>query len=209
MAIERRLQLVECTIEDGWVASAIKVAFATKDMKHVNQHFGAARSFAIYAVEQDKVCLMEAAEFGELAMDARPGEQGQDSTEGGDPNSKGATAPCGTEPEAPVSRRRSHPRDAGPLLNASGYYEDKLAAKIEVLKGCAAVYSQAIGASAIGKLRAENIQPLKVAPGTPISELLASLQDELKLGQSGWLVKAVERADPSRFNRMEEEGWEE
>jgi hypothetical protein len=50
-----------------------------------------------------------------------------------------------------------------------------------------------------------------VAPGTPISELLASLQDELKLGQSGWLVKAVraKSADPSRFNRMEEEGWEE
>jgi nitrogen fixation protein NifX len=158
MAIERRLQLVECTIEDSWVASAIKVAFATNDMKHVNQHFGASRSFAIYAVDQDRACLMEAAEFGELAMDSN---------------------------------------------------EEKLAVKIEVLEDCIAVYSQAIGASAINKLRAEHIQPIKVAPGTPISELLASLQDELKLGQSGWLVKAVERADPSRFNRMEEEGWEE
>ncbi len=161
MAIERRLQLVECTTEDGWVATALKVAFATSDMKHVDQHFGAARSFAIYAVDQEKVCLMEAAEFGMFDMDGN---------------------------------------------------EDKLAAKIDLLKDCIAVYSQAVGASAISQLRAKDVQPIKVAPGVLISELLTKLQDELKQGTSTWLAKAIKRvnaADPSRFNKMEEEGWQE
>ena len=49
--------------------ASIKVAFATSDMKHVDQHFGAAQSFAIYAVDMDHVCMVEASEFGRLDMD--------------------------------------------------------------------------------------------------------------------------------------------
>ncbi len=48
---------------------AVKVAFATADMKHVDQHFGAAESFAIYAVEQDESHLVEVIQFGQLEMD--------------------------------------------------------------------------------------------------------------------------------------------
>ena len=33
--------------------TAIKVAFATTDMVHVNQHFGSAKSFAVYAVDPE------------------------------------------------------------------------------------------------------------------------------------------------------------
>ncbi|MET0082446.1 MAG: NifB/NifX family molybdenum-iron cluster-binding protein [Sedimenticola sp.] len=161
MTLQRRLQLVGCNTEEQWMTTALKVAFATSDMKHVDQHFGAAQSFAIYAVDQEKACFVEANEFGQLAMDGN---------------------------------------------------EDKLAAKIDALDGCIAVYSQAVGASAIQQLKAKGIQPVKVSPGAEISELIESLQDELRQGPSSWLAKAIAStlpADPSRFDAMEEEGWEE
>ncbi|MES9868228.1 MAG: NifB/NifX family molybdenum-iron cluster-binding protein [Sedimenticola sp.] len=161
MTLQRRLQLVGCNTEEQWMTTALKVAFATSDMKHVDQHFGAAQSFAIYAVDQEKACFVEANEFGQLAIDGN---------------------------------------------------EDKLAAKIDALDGCIAVYSQAVGASAIQQLKAKGIQPVKVSPGAEISELIESLQDELRQGPSSWLAKAIAStlpADPSRFDAMEEEGWEE
>ena len=141
--------------------AALKVAFATSDMRHVDQHFGAAQSFAIYAVDLEHVCLVEASEFGRLDMDGN---------------------------------------------------EDKLAAKIAALDGCVAVYSQAVGASAIGQLKAKGVQPVKVSPGAEISDLLESLQDELRQGPSSWLAKAIAATmpvDPGRFDQMEAEGWEE
>jgi nitrogen fixation protein NifX len=158
------LQLVDCNSEaqsGDWQATALKVAFATSDMKHVDQHFGAAQSFAIYALDMDKVCLLEVTEFGKLSMDGN---------------------------------------------------EDKLAVKIEVLDGCIAVYTQAIGASAINQLKTKHIQPVKVSPGAPIEDLLNSLQEELRQGPGSWLAKAIAGTmapDPSRFDQMEEEGWEE
>jgi nitrogen fixation protein NifX len=141
--------------------TALRVAFATTDMKHVDQHFGAAQSFAVYAVDQDKACFVEVNEFGKLDMDGN---------------------------------------------------EDKLAAKIGSLDGCIAVYSQAVGASAIGQLKAKGIQPVKVSPGAEINGLLESLQEELRQGPSSWLAKAIAAVlptDPARFDAMEEEGWEE
>lgn len=47
--------------------TALKVAFATTDMKRVNQHFGSAASFAVYAVDPDESQLLEVAQFGEPA----------------------------------------------------------------------------------------------------------------------------------------------
>lgn len=161
MSQMRRLQLVGCSTEDQWMKAALKVAFATSDMKHVDQHFGAAQSFAIYAVDMEHVCMVEASEFGKLDMDGN---------------------------------------------------EDKLAAKISALEGCIAVYTQAVGASAIGQLKAKGVQPVKVSPGAEISDLLESLQDELRQGPSSWLAKAIATTmpvDPARFDQMEAEGWEE
>lgn len=161
MNMTRRLQLVGCNTEDKWMSTALKVAFATSDMKHVDQHFGAAQSFAIYALDMDKSCLVEAVEFGKLDMDGN---------------------------------------------------EDKLAAKIDALDGCIAVYSQAVGASAINQLKARGIQPVKISPGAAISGLLASLQEELRQGPGSWLARAIQQAtpaDPSRFDQMEADGWDE
>jgi nitrogen fixation protein NifX len=161
MNMTRRLQLVGCNTEDKWMSTALKVAFATSDMKHVDQHFGAAQSFAIYALDMEKSCLVEAIEFGKLDMDGN---------------------------------------------------EDKLAAKIDALDGCIAVYSQAVGASAINQLKARGIQPVKISPGADISGLLASLQEELRQGPGSWLARAIQQAtpaDPSRFDQMEADGWDE
>jgi len=90
--------------------------------------------------------------------------------------------------------------------------EDKLAAKIDALADCVAVYCQAVGASAIGQLKNHGIQPIKVAPDTLISGLLRELQQELREGPSAWLARAIERRAPrseSRFDAMEAEGWSE
>lgn len=51
------------------MATAVKVAFATSDMKQVDQHFGAAESFAVYALDPEHAVLAEAIQFGQLAMD--------------------------------------------------------------------------------------------------------------------------------------------
>ena len=90
--------------------------------------------------------------------------------------------------------------------------EDKLAAKIDALEGCVAVYSQAVGASAVAQLKSSGIQPVKVSPGAPVAGLLAALQDELRSGPNAWLARAIDSQrpiDPSRFDAMEEEGWDE
>lgn len=47
----------------------LKVAFATDDRVRVNQHFGAALGFAIYALDEDRAKLVEVAEFAEDSMD--------------------------------------------------------------------------------------------------------------------------------------------
>ena len=69
MALERRLRLVTMGEEAIDMETAVKVAFATGDMKHVDQHFGAAESFAVYALDPERATLVEAVQFGQLAMD--------------------------------------------------------------------------------------------------------------------------------------------
>jgi nitrogen fixation protein NifX len=130
-------------------------------MVTVNQHFGSAKSFAVYAINKDETQLMEAAQFGVLSQDGN---------------------------------------------------EEKLSVKMDLLEGCAAVYCQAIGASAINQLIARGIQPVKVHEGSKITDLLVDLQTELTVGPSSWLAKAINKyknPDPEKFSKMEEEGWDE
>jgi len=139
--------------------TAVKVAFATSDMRQVDQHFGAAECFVVYALDPDQASLTEAVQFSQLAMDGN---------------------------------------------------EDKLAAKIDALEGCIAVYCQAVGASGVNQLRAKGIQAVKVSPGTEIQGLIESLQEELRAGPSAWLARAIEQQKPRnsrRFEDMAQEGW--
>jgi nitrogen fixation protein NifX len=155
------MHIVQSPDEKQFMETALKIAFATTDMETVNQHFGSAKSFAVYAVDRDNAQLLEAAQFGELSQDGN---------------------------------------------------EDKLSVKIELLSGCAAVYCQAIGGSAINQLVVKNIQPVKVHEGSKIKDLIADLQNEIKAGPSSWLAKAINQhkaPDPERFKLMEDEGWDE
>ena len=52
----------------------VKIAFATSDRRMVNQHFGAAGSFAIYELSEGGTRLVEVAEFIETAMDGHEGK---------------------------------------------------------------------------------------------------------------------------------------
>lgn len=158
MALIRRMRIVEQ--ESLAMDTALKIAFCTDDMKQVNQHFGSAKTFAIYAVDMDHSELLEVAEFGKLDQDGN---------------------------------------------------EDKLAAKIGLLDSCAAVYCEAVGASAVRQLLASGIQPVKVYRGSLITDLLEDFQQELRSGPAAWVAKALAKQDPAqeRFARMEADEWEE
>lgn len=90
--------------------------------------------------------------------------------------------------------------------------EDKLAAKVDFLAGCAAVYVMAIGASAIKKLMAVGIQPIRVNEVDAIDELLVEISTAMREGGVAWIDRAIavqEKAkSEDRFSTMEEEGWE-
>lgn len=135
----------------------LKVAFATDDRVAVNQHFGAAVGFAIYALDAERAKLVQVAEFAAESMDGN---------------------------------------------------EDKLAAKIESLAGCAAVYCLAVGGSAVRQLLAGGVQPVRVDEHTAIDALLSQLRAAIRDGGVPWIDKLVKR-DTSRFDRMAEEGWQE
>lgn len=163
MALKRRLKILDCDTETEDIRqTGLVVAFASDDMKHVNQHFGSTTSFVSYAVNPDGSKMLEVTQFD--------GSRGQPDN------------------------------------------EDKLAEKLAALAGCIAVYSQAVGASAVRQLKQHGIQPVKVSAGAEIADLLASVQDELRSGPGTWLARAIESQRPSsphRFDDMEAEGWDE
>ena len=73
MGLQRRMQVIDSSTpeneEVNLLDTAVKVAFATSDMTHVNQHFGSAKSFAVYAINPDDAKLLEACQFGQLEQD--------------------------------------------------------------------------------------------------------------------------------------------
>ena len=135
----------------------LRVAFATDDRVAVNQHFGAAVGFAIYALDAERAKLVQVAEFAAESMDGN---------------------------------------------------EDKLAAKIDALAGCAAVYCLAVGGSAVRQLLAGGIQPVRLDEPTAIETLLTRLRAAIRVGGIAWIDRVVRR-DVGRFDRMADEGWQE
>jgi nitrogen fixation protein NifX len=67
--ISRTLTLVDGSIEDGFMDCALKIAFATSDLIHVDQHFGTCESFAIFMVTRDEVHFHQTIAFEEAAQD--------------------------------------------------------------------------------------------------------------------------------------------
>lgn len=86
--------------------------------------------------------------------------------------------------------------------------EGKLAAKVDFLKGCAAVYVMAIGASAIRLLMAGGVQPIRINETDAIEDLLTEVGTAMKEGGVPWVDRALAaKKDEGRFAQMEEEGW--
>ncbi len=69
MPLTRRMHVVHSEQQLVPMEASLKVAFATTDMRHVNQHFGSAKSFAIYAVNPEQAEFVEAAQFGVQEQD--------------------------------------------------------------------------------------------------------------------------------------------
>jgi nitrogen fixation protein NifX len=86
-------------------------------------------------------------------------------------------------------------------------HEGKLAAKVELLGDCAAVYCNAAGASAIQQLLAGGIQPMRVEEGSAIEELLSGLQKNLVEEPPVWLAKHLKKQAGKSFD--DDEAWQE
>lgn len=69
MALERRLKILSGGPDAREATRSVRVAFATSDMRQVDQHFGAATAFAIYGLEPRQYGLLEVAQFEAPAMD--------------------------------------------------------------------------------------------------------------------------------------------
>lgn len=90
--------------------------------------------------------------------------------------------------------------------------ENKLAAKVDFLAGCAAVYVLAIGASAIKRLTAKGIQPIRINEIDSVEDLLRDISTAMSEGGVAWIDRAIAAQAKSsgcnRFASMEKEGWE-
>ncbi len=94
--------------------------------------------------------------------------------------------------------------------------EGKLAAKVDFLAGCAAVYVLAIGASAIKQLMAKGIQPIRINEVDTLNDLLSDIGRAMSEGGVAWIDRAVaaqakvkeKGKGGDRFADMEKEGWE-
>ncbi len=87
-------------------------------------------------------------------------------------------------------------------------HEGKLAAKVDLLGDCAAVYCNAVGASAIQQLLAKGIQPMRVDEGTLIDELLCGLLKSMANEPPVWLAKHLKKQS-SAASFAEDEEWQE
>lgn len=74
MSLRRLLRIVDRESMFGTEAHAVRAAFATTDMKHVDQHFGTSHRYAIYRVTPHRATLSHAAQFAEEDKDGGEGK---------------------------------------------------------------------------------------------------------------------------------------
>jgi len=153
----------------------IKVAFASNDETHVNLHFGAAESFIIYDVSPGAAELVGIGRFVAVEMKGVNKDKGLPREQQGVSHIVVPSA----EDYPP------HPADKPP--------EDKVVAKLEFLKECAAIYAASIGTSSIKRLMMADIQPIIVDNGHEIVDLLNEVSLALCVGGLSWVDRAKER----------------
>jgi nitrogen fixation protein NifX len=169
----------------------IKVAFASDNETQVNMHFGAAESFVIYDVSPGSAELVGVGHFVAAIMK-------------GENKDKGLAHDQQVTPQVIVPAAEDyppHPADKPP--------EDKVVAKLEFLKECAAVYAASIGTSSIKRLMMADIQPIIVDHGHDIVDLLNEVSLALCMeGGLSWVDKAKTRQKAAAALDMQgKAGW--
>jgi nitrogen fixation protein NifX len=82
--------------------------------------------------------------------------------------------------------------DAPPTDEARGL-EESLAARADSVADCHILYTLQIGGPAAAKLVRRNVHPMKAAGVTPISDMVARLQEVLRNNPPPWLRKLAVR----------------
>ena len=96
------------------------------------------------------------------------------------------------------------PDDAYPLETIQvdkheGDEEDKIAARVALLKDCAIVYTMQIGGPAAAKLVARKIHPMKTNTEVSLKETVERLQEVLRGNPPPWLRKAMNKGETASF----------
>jgi nitrogen fixation protein NifX len=90
-----------------------------------------------------------------------------------------------------VTKTTAHVCRIGEFATKDESQRGRLTAKLVWLGSCHVVYSAAIGSSASAQLMARGVLPLRAGPGTPISELIDVIQEELDAGVAQWLSRVT------------------
>lgn len=180
-------------------AITLRIAFASTNQEKVDLHFGAAERLVIYDVRAGQAELVGVGEFSKAVM------KGENKDKGLPRELQGVTAlpTAFSAPYAPSPEEVGPPSDKPP--------EDKVIAKLDFLKGVAAVYAASIGASSIKRLMAMDVQPIIVDNGHDIVDLLNEVSLALHCGGLAWVDRAVAKAakSPDRFAALAAESWGE
>ncbi|MFM2482412.1 NifB/NifX family molybdenum-iron cluster-binding protein [Celerinatantimonas sp. YJH-8] len=169
----------------------IKVAFASLDGVHVDQHFGASEQLIIYSVKPGEADVDNIAQFSEAIM------------KGEHKNNALGYEVTRTDEDSMLQDNETEPSEQPEVLS-----EDKVIEKIEFIGECAAVYAASIGTSSIRRLMKAGIQPVIVDYGHDIVDLLNEVSFALVHGGLSWVDKAqAQHKSPERFANMLEQGW--
>jgi nitrogen fixation protein NifX len=162
----------------------LKVAFSSRDTFHVDQHFGAGDRILIYEIDEKYAKLSAVGEFVPVQ---RKGVN-KDRFRSND-----------TPDKATIGLDYG---DARILYLDALSPDDKVLAKLDLIKDCVAVFAVSIGRSSVKRLVEGGIQPVMVENGSEIAAILYEIAGNIKTGGVSWIDLALHDKDPSRFADM-------
>ena len=145
----------------------LRIAFASSDRTRVDLHFGGGERLVVFDVSPGRADLVGTGEFIKAELKGENKDRG-------------------------LSRAELSPDP--PVAVTIGPDEDKVAAKLEFLQGCAAVYAAQIGASSIKRLLGIGVQPIIVDVGHDIHDLLNEVSLAMFHGGLSWVERAMAKA---------------
>lgn len=187
----------------------IRVAFASTDDTHVDMHFGASERLVVFEVARNRAELIRVGDFPRVEMKGANRFLGVPEDQRVETFADKLRKVPGLvklyrlvfryrrlmsnpepsdykEPYAPSRDEVGPPSDRPP--------EDKVVAKLEFLKDCAAVYAASIGASSVKRLMSVDIQPIIVDQGHEILDLLNRVNVALHRGGVAWVEHALAKS---------------